>query len=277
MPETTMEQRLEVAISATRKAGFKTLDWFGDADLTITRKGDQSPVTAADLAAEDILKSELLTAFPEDSFLGEETGSHQGSSEFEWVVDPIDGTKSFIHGVPLFATLVACRKNGKGIVGVIYIPALNEIAYAAVGQGAWHQQDGHEPSPAHVSTQTTLSESLLCSSDFRDFRRRPAKLDKNTAGKDTRDVIEDACRIVRTWGDGYGYLLVATGRAEAMADPMLNAWDAAAVAVVVSEAGGTFTDWQGIHTVDGGDGLATNGSVHEDLIRLLAPAAIRSK
>ncbi len=272
-----MQKRLEVAIAATRKAGRKTLDWFGDANLTVTRKGDQSPVTAADLAAEEILKSELLDAFPDDSFLGEETGSHQGGSEFEWVVDPIDGTKSFIHGVPLFATLVACRKNGKGIVGVIYIPALNEIAYAAVGQGAWYQQDGHEPIPAHVSKQTTLSESLLCSSDFRDFRRRPAKLDKNTSGKDTRDVIEDACRIVRTWGDGYGYLLVATGRAEAMCDPMLNAWDAAAVAVVVGEAGGTFTDWQGIHTIDGGDGLATNGSVHNDLLRLLAPAAIRSK
>ena len=277
MPETTMEQRLEVAIAATRKAGCKTLDWFGDADLTVTRKGDQSPVTAADLAAEEILKSELLAAFPDDSFLGEETGSHQGSSEFEWVVDPIDGTKSFIHGVPLFATLVACRKNGEGIIGVIYIPALHEIAYAAVGKGTWHQQDGHEPVPAHVSKQKTLSESLLCSSDFRDFRRRPAKLDKNATGKNTRDVIEDACRIVRTWGDGYGYLLVATGRAEAMADPMLNAWDAAAVAVVVSEAGGTFTDWQGIHTVDGGDCLATNGSVHKDLLRLLAPAAIRGK
>ena len=88
-----MQKRLEVAIAATRKAGRKTLDWFGDANLTVTRKGDQSPVTAADLAAEEILKSELLDAFPDDSFLGEETGSHQGGSEFEWVVDPIDGTK----------------------------------------------------------------------------------------------------------------------------------------------------------------------------------------
>ena len=102
MPETTMEQRLEVAIAATRKAGRKTLDWFGDADLTVTRKGDQSPVTAADLAAEEILKSELLAAFPDDSFLGEETGSHQGSSEFEWVVDPIDGTKNFVRGALYF-------------------------------------------------------------------------------------------------------------------------------------------------------------------------------
>ena len=163
MPETTMEQRLEVAISATRKAGSKTLDWFGDADLTITRKGDQSPVTAADLAAEDILKSELLAAFPDDSFLGEETGSHQGSSEFEWVVDPIDGTKSFIQGVPLFATLVGCRKNGEGVLGVIFIPALDELAYASVGQGAWYENNGHERVPAHVSAQTSLGESLLLS------------------------------------------------------------------------------------------------------------------
>ncbi|MBT3212596.1 MAG: inositol monophosphatase, partial [Planctomycetaceae bacterium] len=150
MPDTTTDNRLEVAIAATRKAGRKTLEWFRAADLTVTQKDDQSPVTAADLAAEKILKSELLTAFPDDSFLGEETGSHQGSSEFEWVVDPIDGTKSFIHGVPLFATLVACRRNGEGIVGVIYVPALNEIAYAAVGKGAWYEQGGHKPIPARI-------------------------------------------------------------------------------------------------------------------------------
>ena len=258
-------------------AGRKTLQWFQTDDLTINKKKDRSPVTEADLAAEDILQKELLTAYPDDGFLGEETGCKKGTSEFEWVVDPIDGTKSFIQGVPLFATLVGCRKNGEGVLGVIFIPALDELAYAAVGHGAWHEQNGHNRVAARVSTQTSLRESLLCSSDFGDFRRRPAALDAEGAGRKVRDNIEDACRITRTWGDGYGYLLVATGRAEAMADPMLNTWDAAAVAVVVTEAGGRFTDWTGCCDIDAGDGIATNGSTHEDLLKLLAPAAIRGK
>ncbi|MEO2000789.1 MAG: inositol monophosphatase family protein [Pirellulales bacterium] len=272
-----MDKRLEIAIAATRKAGQKTLQWFRTDNLTVTRKNDQSPVTAADVAAEKILQKELLASFPEDSFLGEETGCTKGCSEYEWVVDPIDGTKSFIQGVPLFATLVGCRKNGEGVLGVIYIPALEEIAYASVGQGAWYEQRGHDRVPARVSTKTLLSESLLCSSDFRDFRRRPPELDAKMAGREVRDDIEDACRIVRTWGDGYGYLLVATGRAEAMADPMLNAWDAAAVAVVVTEAGGKFTDWTGVCNINAGDGIASNGSTHENLLKLLSPAAIRGK
>ena len=138
MPDSDMDKRLEVAIAATRKAGQKTLQWFRTNDLTVTRKTDQSPVTAADIAAEEILRKELLAAFPDDSFLGEETGCTKGCSEYEWVVDPIDGTKSFIQGVPLFATLVGCCKNGKGVLGVIFIPALDELAYAAVGQGAWY-------------------------------------------------------------------------------------------------------------------------------------------
>ncbi len=277
MPDANTTKRLEVAIAATRQAGQKTLQWFRNADLKVTKKEDQSPVTTADVAAEEILQKELLTSFPDDGFLGEETGSIRGASGFEWVVDPIDGTKSFIQGVPLFATLVGCRKNGEGVLGVIYIPALDELAYAAVGSGAWYEQHNCEHVPARVSTQTCLCESLLCSSDFRDFRRRPAALDAQTAGKKVRDDLEDACRIVRTWGDGYGYLLVATGRAEAMADPMLNAWDAAAVAVVVSEAGGRFTDWTGMDTIDAGDGLATNGHVHNDVLKMLAPSAIRSR
>jgi len=235
MPDASMEKRLEVAITATRKAGRKTLQWFQTDNLTITRKKDQSPVTAADLAAEDVLQKELLTAFPEDGFLGEETGCTKGTSEFEWVVDPIDGTKSFIQGVPIFATLVGCRKNGEGVLGVIFIPALNELAFAAVGHGAWHEQNGHKRVPARVSTQTSLHESLICSSDFRDFRRRPAVLDAEGAGKKVRDDIE------------------------------------------VSEAGGRFTDWTGACDINAGDGIATNGSIHEDLLKLLAPSAIRGK
>ena len=270
MPDPGMDKRLEIAIAATRKAGQKTLQWFRTDDLAVTRKTDQSPVTAADVAAEEILQKELLAAFPEDSFLGEETGCTTGRSEYEWVVDPIDGTKSLFRVFRFLQRSLAAARMA-GVLGVIFSPALEELAYAAVGQGAWYEQSGRGRVPAHVSTQTSLSESLLCSSDFRDFGRRPLALDAEIAGRKVRDDIEDACRIVRTWGDGYGYLLVATGRAEAMADPMLNAWDAAAVAVVVTEAGGRFTDWTGPATSMLEMALQAIEAPW-DLLKLLAPS-----
>lgn len=277
MTDPSLTARLEVALTATREAGRLTLDWFQSPDLAITSKADDSPVTAADLAAEQLLRERLLTAFPEDGFLGEETGVHPGRSGVEWVVDPIDGTKSFIRGVPLYATLVGCRRGTEGLLGVILIPALDEVAYATCGGGAWHQRGQAAPQPARVSTCSQLADSLLCSSDFRDFRRRPPRLDPAGVGGQVRLDLEEACGIVRTWGDAYGYLLVATGRAEVMADPLLNAWDAAAVAVVVSEAGGHFSDWTGAANINAGDGVATNGLVHPAVLAALAPAAARNR
>ena len=275
MPDPELEARLQVALTATREAGRGTLDWFQNPQLAVRTKADASPVTAADVAAEEILSRRLLGAFPNDAFLGEETGCRPGSSGFEWVVDPIDGTKSFISGVPLYATLVGCRREGVGVLGVIFMPALDELVYATRGGGAWHQRGDEQPTPARVSGRGDLADSLICSSDFRDFRRRPAVLDANAAGGKIRLELEDACGIVRTWGDGYGYLLVATGRADIMADPMLNAWDAAAASVVVEEAGGRFSDWTGRDAIDAGDGLATNGRLHEAVLAAVAPAAVR--
>jgi histidinol-phosphatase len=272
-------ERLAAAIEAARAAGAETLRRFQDADLTVSHKHDRSPVTEVDLAAENILKRHLLGAFPSDAFLGEETGAQPGSSGYEWVVDPIDGTQSFIRGVPLYATLVGCRfvadgqhpEAGRCLIGVIAIPALDELAYAAVGHGAWHIRGSGPPMAAQVSAQPTLATGLACSSDFGSFRRRRGS-GEPARGESARRSLEDACRITRTWGDGYGYLLVATGRAEAMVDPLLNAWDAAAVSVVVEEAGGRFTDWRGQPGVDGGDGVATNGRVHAEILALLAAA-----
>lgn len=275
MPDAAVEERLAVALSATREAGLGTLNWFRSTDLVVDRKADQSPVTSADLAAEQLLRDRLLKVFPDDGFLGEETGTQAGTSGYEWVVDPIDGTKSFIRGVPLYGTLVGCRFNGKERLGVIMIPALDELAYAIKGGGAWYQRGNTNPEPARVSTCDDLKNSLICSSDFRDFRRRPTKLDAAAAGGQVRLDLENTCGIVRTWGDAYGYLLVATGRAEVMADPMLNAWDAAAVAIVVTEAGGHFSDWTGRTTIDAGDGVASNGLVHDAVLAALSPAALR--
>jgi histidinol phosphatase-like enzyme (inositol monophosphatase family) len=229
-------------------------------------KADASPVTQADRAAEAILRRELLGAFPADAFLGEETGATAGTSGYEWIVDPIDGTKSFIRGVPLYATLVGCRHGGRGVLGVIAIPALDEMVHAARGGGAWHTTAAAAPVAAKVSAKSTLRESLVCSSDFTSFARwSGGRLD----GEAARGRVESACGVVRTWGDGYGYLLVATGRAEIMIDPLLNPWDAAAVDVVVTEAGGRFSDWQGRDSIDSGDGVATNGAVHGAVLDML--------
>jgi len=259
--------RLDVAIAAARLAGRDTLRWFGDARLVVDVKADASPVTDADRAAEAILRRELLGAFPADAFLGEETGATPGTSGYEWIVDPIDGTKSFIRGVPLYATLVGCRHGGRGVLGVIAIPALDELAYAGRGGGAWHVKGGGSPTPARVSAKRSLAEALICSSDFTSFDRWSGG---PTAGCAARDRLEAACGVVRTWGDGYGYLLVATGRAEIMIDPLFNPWDAAAVDVVVTEAGGRFSDWQGRDRIDSGDGVASNGLVHDDVLALIA-------
>jgi len=262
-----VSRRLEAALAAVAQAAPTTLRWFNAADLTVIEKSDHSPVTEADRAAEAQLRSHLLNAFPQDAFLGEETGVAAGTSGFEWVVDPIDGTKSFIRGVPLYAMLVGCRHEGRGVLGVIAIPALAELVYAGTGGGAWHVVGGNAPQPARVSQRKRLAESLLCSSDFNSFRRRP---DGATRGLAARRRLEEACLLTRTWGDGYGYLLVATGRADVMIDPIMNAWDAAAVETVVTEAGGRFSDWQGRPRIDSGEGVATNGLVHEELLRLIA-------
>jgi histidinol phosphatase-like enzyme (inositol monophosphatase family) len=261
-----IDDRLGVAIEAARLAAADTLRWFNNPTLVIDTKADASPVTQADRAAEAILREHLLGAFPDDAFLGEETGATAGSSGYEWIVDPIDGTKSFIRGVPLYATLVGCRQAGQGVLGVIAIPALDELVYAARGTGAWHVRGSAKPVAARVSTRATLGESLVCSSDFTSFARRSGGRE---AGDAARGRIESACGVVRTWGDGYGYLLVATGRADVMIDPLLNAWDAAAVETVVTEAGGRFTDWQGRPRIDSGDGVATNGLVHDAVLGCL--------
>jgi histidinol-phosphatase len=261
-----LDLRLSTAIAAAQAAAAETLRWFRDPALAVDEKADRSPVTEADRAAEAILRRELLAAFPADAFLGEETGATPGTSGYEWVVDPIDGTKSFIRGVPLYATLVGCRLGGRGVLGVIAIPALDELAYARVGGGAWYVRGAASAAPARVSPRTDLAHSLVCSSDFVDFSRWSGG---EAAGTEARRRLDAAAGLVRTWGDGYGYLLVATGRAEIMIDPRLNPWDAAAVEVVVMEAGGRFSDWRGRSRIDSGDGIATNSLVHDALLATL--------
>ena len=219
----------------------------------------QSPVTVADRRSEEHCSS-IAAAFPDDAILGEELPEKPGKSGFRWIVDPIDGTKSFIHGVPLYSTLVAVEHREQSVLGVIAIPALDECVYAAQGHGAWYVSGQKAPRAAKVSNCHALSEGLFLTSEVANFY---------TIGRrDVYERLQSAARLARTWGDGYGYLMVATGRADLMVDPLMNVWDAAAILPVIQEAGGVFVDWQGQPSIRSGNGLAANRHILEEVLAI---------
>jgi histidinol phosphatase-like enzyme (inositol monophosphatase family) len=258
---TETARRLEVAIAAGREAGAITLEYFGREGLEVERKGDDSPVTVADRRAEEHLRRQIAEAFPTDGILGEEFPERPGSSGYRWILDPIDGTQSFIHGVPLYGTMVAVEHEGRSILGVVLFPALGEWIYASEGMGAWHVSGDQPPRPAKVSRQNRLSDGLFLTSEVASF--------DSIGRRDVYDALQAAAWLSRTWGDCYGYFLVATGRAAVMVDPIMNVWDAAAVLPIVQEAGGTFTDWQGRATIHSGQGIATNGLVLDEVLAFI--------
>ena len=255
---TEVARRLQLAIAAGKEAGRLTLNYFRQDNFQVERKGDASPVTIADRSAELLLRERVSAAFALDGVVGEEYGTSDGSSGFNWILDPIDGTKSFISGVPLYGTMVGIECDGRALAGFVYMPGLDEGVYASAGQGAWHLLGSSEPRRCQVSGRTQLAEGLFVTSQVDSFAKRGAA--------DAFTALEAAAYITRTWGDCYGYLLVATGRAEVMVDPILNVWDAAAVQPIVEEAGGTFTDWQGAETISAGEAIATNGLVLEEVL-----------
>ncbi|HTM55137.1 MAG TPA: histidinol-phosphatase [Pirellulales bacterium] len=260
MGSAPLATRLDLARRIATEAGKLTLDHFQAHDLAVEWKQDHSPVTVADRRAEQFLRDQIVATFPTDAILGEEFAERAGNSGWRWILDPIDGTKSFIRGVPLYGTMVGLEHERESVAGVVYIPALDECIYAARGEGAWHSAKGAAPKPARVSARSELGEALLCASDTR--AEDPAK-------REAYARLQSAVAVSRTWGDCYGYLLVATGRAEIMIDPIMNVWDAAAIAPIVTEAGGTFTDWQGRATIYEGEGIATNGHLLEPVLALV--------
>jgi len=260
-----IRQRLDVAVDVALSAGRITLEYFRREDLEVERKGDDSPVTVADRRAEEHLRRRIAEKFPDDGILGEEMAEKPGTSGYRWILDPIDGTKSFIHGVPLYGTLVAVERDGTPVLGVILIPALDEYVYAATGGGAWYVVDGQPPRPARVSDCKTLDKGLFLTSEVITF---------DEAGRrGAYERIEAAARLTRTWGDCYGYLMLATGRAEVMVDPVVSLWDMAALMPVVLEAGGTFTDWKGATTTQSGESIGTNGLVLDEVLALVQEGA----
>jgi histidinol phosphatase-like enzyme (inositol monophosphatase family) len=262
--EKTMKARLELAVEAAKEAGRITLKYFRRDDLVVERKQDDSPVTAADRQAEEHLRKRISQTFPDDGILGEEFPERAGTSGYRWILDPIDGTKSFIHGVPLYGTLVGVEQAGESVVGVILIPALEECVYAARGQGAWYQSGDGKPKRARVSDCANLADGLFLTSEVTSFEA--------IGRRDVFDRLQASTRLTRTWGDCYGYLMVATGRAELMVDPVVEVWDTAALLPVVEEAGGRFTDWQGQRTIHSGQAIATNGRILGEVLEIVQTA-----
>jgi histidinol phosphatase-like enzyme (inositol monophosphatase family) len=253
--------KLNFAVAIAREAGQLTLDYFQQTTLQVDRKADRSPVTAADRAAEQLLRKRIAEQYPDDGIVGEEFGESPGRSGQRWILDPIDGTKSFICGVPLYGTLIGLEREGQSILGVIYAPALEECVYAARGQGAWYVKGNGQPRPARVSQRRSLAEGTFLTSQVDSFEARGA-------GEAFRR-LQTAAYITRTWGDCYGYLLIATGRAEAMVDPVMNLWDAAALQPILEEAGGAYTDWQGAPTIHHGEGVGANPHVLPEVLAVL--------
>lgn len=264
--------RLTAMIEVGLAAGAKTLEHFQNRSLEVIRKGDNSPVTIADREAELLTRKLLAERFPNDTIAGEEFAEQTGENEYRWTVDPIDGTKSFICGVPLYSTLLAIEHNGQPLGGMILIPALGQAVVGAIGHGAYYadgllsptagSSDKIEWTPAKVSQRDKLSDAVFVTSEVGSFAKR--------GDAEAYKKLENACFLARTWGDGYGYMMVATGRADVMVDPICNAWDVAAILPILLESGGQFTDWKGTQTVRGGDGVGTNGRLHQSVIDVLA-------
>lgn len=235
---------LDAVQVVARLAGDVALAHYRTA-LTVESKGDGSPVTIADRAAEQAARAWIGQRFPDDGILGEEFGAVEGTSGRRWLLDPIDGTKSFVRGVPLWGTLIAVAEGDRVLAGAAYFPAVNEIVAAAPGEGCWW--NGRR---ASVSTVDTLAAATALITDDRTFA--------NAAQRDAWDTLAAAVGVARGWGDCFGYLLVATGRAELMVDPIINPWDAACFFPIIEEAGGVFTSLSGERTAFGGHAIATN-------------------
>lgn len=238
------EVLLEAVERVARVAGDVALEHFRSR-LTVEAKGDGSPVTIADRAAERAAREWIERHFPADGILGEELGAVRPEAPRRWVVDPIDGTRTYIRGVPLWGTLVAVAEGDEVLAGAAYFPAIGEMLAAAPGAGCWWNG-----ARCSVSPVSSIADAAVLTTDER-FTHVPAR------GAGWRRLAERAA-LCRSWGDCYGYLLVATGRAEVMTDGVLAAWDAAPFLPIIEEAGGVLTDWNGCRTAFGGSAIATN-------------------
>jgi len=262
MTTPSIEELLDFALDAAWQAGRLTLGYFQTAVSTNStiKKADNTPVTVADKEAESLLRRLISARYPAHGIMGEEHGqkSTNPSARYQWVIDPIDGTKSFVAGVPIYATLLALMDGDQAIIGIIHLPALNETIYATRGGGCYW--NGRR---ARVSDTTELKDAVLLSTSI-DYSRYPLR--KQIAWK---QLVKNTY-IQRTWGDAYGYALIATGRADIMLDPAMYFWDIAPLQVIMEEAGGTLTDWNGEPTIHNAESIATNGVLLNSVMAITA-------
>ncbi len=247
--------RYETAVATAHRAGQVALRYFETA-LTVEWKGDHSPVTVADRETEQVLRIALQQAFPGDGFLGEEYGEAPSTTGYRWVLDPIDGTRSFVRGIPLWGVLVGLEYKGELIAGVVEAPAIRQTYRALRGDGAFHNDKA-----IHVSEEGDLSKALLFYSSLSWFLK---------AGReaDFLELVRGTDRQ-RGYGDFYGFVLVAQGAGEIMVEHGVHVWDVAAIQPIVEEAGGRFSDWDGRPDVHRPDVIVSNGKLHDRALAIL--------
>jgi histidinol phosphatase-like enzyme (inositol monophosphatase family) len=246
-PETLMQAAAEIA----RLSGDVAFQYFRR-DVQVEIKGDGSPVTIADRRSEEAAREWIARRFPGDGVMGEEFGLDGAKAARRWIIDPIDGTKAFIRGVPLWGTLIAVAEGSRVIAGSAYFPAVNELVVAGSGLGCWWNDVR-----CTVSGIAKLADATVLTTDSR--------FPSSRVRRDAWSDLASRAAVVRTWGDCYGYLLVATARAEVMVDDRVSPWDAAAFAPIIAEAGGMLTDWTGVATPFGGDAIATNAALASEV------------
>ncbi len=237
-------------------AGRSTLAYF-QTGVQADYKADRTPVTRADRGAEELIRARIEKFFPDHAIVGEEFGvKESGASGRRWFIDPIDGTKSFLRGIPLYAVLIGYEVEGRVAAGAAYFPALDEMIAAADGEGCWW--NGRR---AQVSQVTALSGAWVTTTDVGGF---------DTAGRTAAwERVKQAAYVRGGWSDAYGYLLVASGRAEVMLDPVMSVWDCGPFPPIFREAGGYFGDWKGNETIYAGEALATTQTLLPELLTLL--------
>jgi histidinol-phosphatase len=248
---------LEFATQTAYEAGRLTLGYFGTEAARPEFKADDTPVTVADREAEKLIRGRIGAHYPKHAILGEEYGEAEGADpDYLWIVDPIDGTKSFVRGVPLYGVLIGLQIQGVCEVGAAYFPAIDEMFCAATGEGCF--LNGRT---VHVSKTRNLAQSMAFFTDAASFRkhgRAPAW-----------ERVLSAAGDCRGWSDAYGHALVATGRAELMLDPIMNAWDCGPFPPILREAGGYFGDWSGNETIYANEAMSTTHTLLPEILRLI--------
>ncbi len=250
-----LQSLYEFATDLAYRAGRITLGYF-NAGVRPDYKEDDTPVTVADRAAEQFIRAEIEKRYPKHAILGEEFGETASGSVFRWIIDPIDGTKSFMRGIPLYGVLIGLEVEGVVKVGAAYYPGTDEMLCAAEGLGAWW--NGR---PARVSEIDSLDRAFLCYTNIRNM----AKYNREEAW----ERISAVAYASRGWSDAYGYLAVATGRAEVMLDPIMNIWDCGPFPVIIKQAGGFFGSWDGREGHTHNEALACNAAIKEQLLALI--------